>query len=220
MESLHKFYLKNGIRLFVILIFLSSLLQARIPIPKDLFYLNELPLAQKRAEKLDLPIVFIVALPAFLDADDEQSNAISPNPAGATHYAFQTFQERGILVWINAESEQKNLPPVVEQSLYDTGISFFYPPKILITTPNLDRAIAVVNMTDNIEERQRWSLSALEKMENKTEWKAPLPSPQDAPSPETPAPPATPTPPWVYFLLGLILGSILIYILLTIRRNR
>jgi hypothetical protein len=206
-------------RLFVVFIFLLNVIHARIPIPKDLFYLNELPLAQKRAEKLDLPIVFIVSLPSLLEAEDEQSNPVSPHPAGATHYAFQTFQERGILVWINAESEQKKLPSIIEQSLYDTGISFFYPPKIIVTTPTLDRTIAIVNMTDNIEDRQHWTLAALEKMENKAEWKIPLPSRAVTQGYDSDSTTPITTPPWIYFVLGLIIGSIVVYILFQFRRR-
>lgn len=199
-----------------ILLYLLSLLiplQATSPIPKDLFYLNEIALAQKQAQKKDVPLVFIIGLPANLEADEETSNPISPNPAGATHYAFQTFQERGILIWIDAELEQKKLPEIIEKALYDDGISFFYPPKIIISTPNLDRVIATVNMTEQIEERQRWSLSALEKMEDKETWKSPLTSNSEQISPLSSKEPPYKAPPFILFVLGFIFGGVAIYVL-------
>lgn len=204
---------------FSLLFLFTFSLESKIPLPKDLFYLNELPLAQKRAEKLDQPLAFIVALPEFLDEKDENTDPVSPHPAGATHFAFQSFQEKAVLIWINADSDQKTFPPLVESTLYDSGMRFFYPPQIIITTPSLDRVIAKVVMTTSIEERQQASLKALEAIEQRHLWKSPLSTPETS-SPDSPLRFTTSTSSGVLLFLGILLGMILTFFYLKITSTR
>ena len=202
----------SRLRVFITLLAFSTLLQANLSLPKDLFYFNELEVAQKQATKRDRPLVFIIALPAHLQGTDEQLDPVSPHPAGAIQYALQSFQERGVLIWVDAETEQKNLPPLVEKALYDEGITFFYPPKIVITTPQIDRIIATVDMTDQIEERQRWTLSAIEKIEDKESWKTVIKKSENSLEKKLPPNSNREKPPWIFFILGFIFGGITIFI--------
>ncbi len=207
-----------SLRVVITLLTLSTLLHANLSLPKDLFYFNELEVAHKQAIKRDRPLVFIIALSSHLQGTDDQLDPISTHPAGAIQYALQSFQERGVLIWVDAETEQKNLPPLVEKALYDEGISFFYPPKVVITTPQIDRIIATVNMTDQIEERQRWTLTAIEKIEDKESWKTPLKTTENSLEKNLLPHSNQEKKPWIFFVLGFILGGITIFILSKINK--
>lgn len=195
----------------MIFIFYFSLLilHARIPIPKDLLYESELPLAQKRAEKNNLPIAFIFSLPEYLDESEENADPLSRHPAGATHFAFQALQEKAVLVWINAQNDQTQLPPLLEKSLFEPGINFYYPPQIIITTPSISDVITKIPLTDTIEKRQKLFLEALEKIENKSLWNQP--NTVISETQKQPSSPERTNSTIVIFILGILLGGVLAF---------
>lgn len=146
------------------------MLRASFELPESSYPLAALEQAQAKARLDQKPLAFVFAMAAYLDLDAETTDLFSVHPAGATNYALRTLAEKAVIVFVEAELERGKAPPFVEEALYEPGFSIYTPPKVIVVDPEIRQVIAVIGMTTNIEERQRWFLEALERMETPERW--------------------------------------------------